>query len=183
MALTASRSCRGRASKAWGDVYQHCEHVSDLAITHLLELEICSLVGHALVPWAKFTRWGSQCPVHVLRRIHLEVVDSQLLFALESQRGVNRIMRWMTCSGLSQLCLGECVAEVRVLGRHGIRQEDAYEQGYLTQSSTNRDECDVLRLEQDARRISRDVTTVAHVTVLSLALNLIFTQSKGARGV
>jgi len=40
-----------------------------------------------------------------------------------------------------------------------------------------RDRCDLLSLEQDAQRISRDVTTLAHVTVD----DLILTQSKGAR--
>jgi len=127
MVFTASRSCKGRASKAWGDVCQQYTHVGDLAITHLLELEIRSLVGHALVPWTEFTLLGSQCPVHILWRIRPEAVDIRWLFALESHRDVSRIMRRMTCSGMSQLCLGECVAEVRVLGRHGIRQEDAYE--------------------------------------------------------
>jgi len=57
MVFTASRSCKGRASKAWGDVCQHYAHVGDLAITHLLELEIRSLVGHTFVPWAEFTMW------------------------------------------------------------------------------------------------------------------------------
>lgn len=63
----------------------------------------------------------------ILWRIHPEAAGIQRLFALESRRDVSRIMRRMTCSGMSQLCLGECVAEVRVLGRHGIRQEGAYE--------------------------------------------------------
>jgi len=60
MVFTASRSCKGRASKAWGNVCQHYAHVEDLAITHLLELEIRSFVGHTFVPWAEFTMWGSR---------------------------------------------------------------------------------------------------------------------------
>lgn len=109
-----------------GDMCQHYAHVGDLAITHLLELEIRSLVGHTFVPWAEFTVWGSQCPVHILWRIHPEVVGSQRLFALESHGGMSRIM---TRGGMSEFCLGEGVAGVGVLGRHGIWREDACEQG------------------------------------------------------
>lgn len=65
-ALTASRSCKGRASKAWGNVRQRCVQVSDLVITHLLELEIRSLVSHPFVPWAEFTLRERRCWVHIL---------------------------------------------------------------------------------------------------------------------
>jgi hypothetical protein len=41
---------------------------------------------------------------------------------------------------LSQLCLGKSVAEVRVLGRHGIGRKTVVSGGYLTQPSTNRNE-------------------------------------------
>lgn len=59
-ALMASRSCKGRASKALGDLCQHYAHISHMAITDLLELEICPLIGHPFVPGAKFALRGSR---------------------------------------------------------------------------------------------------------------------------
>jgi hypothetical protein len=178
--LTVSRSCKGRASKAW-DVCQHYVRISDLALTHLLEFEIGSLVCHPLVPWAEFALWGSRGRVDDLWGIHLV---NQRLFALQSHGGVSRIMggrRGRTCSRLGQFGLGESVAEVGFWGRHGIRRGDACGRGYLTQPSTGRICSDLNRMRYRFREMSPLIGHVRRGMVLQKTVSdsrIITTQDK-----
>lgn len=111
---------KGEHPKPRRGVCQHYGYTGDLTITDLLELEICSFVGHSFVSRAELTLWGTWNRMHVLRIGHPEAVAHRRLFSLRSRRG-----RRMTCGRLGEFCLGDGVAEVGILGGHGIQRKDA----------------------------------------------------------
>ena len=110
---------KGEHPKPGRNVCQHYGYTGDLAITNLLELEIRPLVGHSFVSRAELTLRRTWTRMHILRRVRPEAVAHQQLFGLRSRRG-----RRVTCGRLGEFCLGDGVAEVGILGGHGIQQKD-----------------------------------------------------------